>query len=164
MKNSKSNNIRNLILIFVSLYFFSVFGVFTGQFLSTTFQKNLTTKVVENSTNSEKEVMGIATAQVTESPTQSQSPTQTTTVAPSSSPTVTQSTTTPTSIATSVPTKIITAIPTQSIGFVCNCSKTCTQITTCAEAQYQLNSCGCSVRDKDKDGIACDDEPLKCQN
>lgn len=44
----------------------------------------------------------------------------------------------------------------------CNCSKTCGEIYTCEEAQYQLNTCGCSKRDGDKDGVACDNmcEPL----
>lgn len=49
-------------------------------------------------------------------------------------------------------------------GFSCNCSLTCTEITSCAEAQYQLNTCGCNARDADHDGIACDGAPLKCQN
>jgi micrococcal nuclease len=40
-------------------------------------------------------------------------------------------------------------------SYTCNCSKTCAQMG-CAEAQYQLNACGCSKRDADKDGIACD--------
>lgn len=44
--------------------------------------------------------------------------------------------------------------------FVCDCSKTCPNISTCEEAQYQLNTCGCTVRDADHDGIACD---AKCQ-
>lgn len=48
-------------------------------------------------------------------------------------------------------------------SYACNCSKTCTQITSCAEAQYQLNSCGCKQRDADHDGIACDSAPLHCQ-
>lgn len=42
--------------------------------------------------------------------------------------------------------------------FICNCSKTCSQISSCAEAQYQLNVCGCIARDSDKDGIACDSD------
>lgn len=41
-------------------------------------------------------------------------------------------------------------------GWVCNCAKTCPQMSSCAEAQYQLNNCGCGARDADKDGIACD--------
>lgn len=43
-------------------------------------------------------------------------------------------------------------------GYSCNCAKTCAQMSSCAEAQYQLNSCGCSQRDADDDGIACDSD------
>lgn len=50
-------------------------------------------------------------------------------------------------------------------SFVCDCSKTCSKtIKSCEEAQYLLNTCGCSARDGDKDGIACDGSPLNCQN
>lgn len=42
-------------------------------------------------------------------------------------------------------------------SYVCNCSKTCPNLS-CDEAQYQLNVCGCSQRDADDDGIACDAE------
>lgn len=49
-------------------------------------------------------------------------------------------------------------------GTSCNCSLTCQQISSCVEAQYQLNTCGCSERDGDHDGIACDGAPLHCQN
>lgn len=45
-------------------------------------------------------------------------------------------------------------------GYACNCSKTCPNMNSCAEAQYQLNVCGCSARDSDDDGIACD---AQCQ-
>lgn len=45
-------------------------------------------------------------------------------------------------------------------AFTCNCRKTCSQMSSCAEAQYQLNVCGCKARDADKDGIACD---AQCQ-
>ena len=48
--------------------------------------------------------------------------------------------------------------------YSCNCSKPCTEISSCAEAQYQLKTCGCSKRDGDGDGIACDGAPLHCQN
>lgn len=41
-------------------------------------------------------------------------------------------------------------------SYTCDCSKTCSQITTCAEAQYLLDVCGCTRRDGDHDGIACD--------
>lgn len=37
----------------------------------------------------------------------------------------------------------------------CNCSKTCPNMT-CAEAYYQLETCGCSARDADNDGIPCE--------
>jgi len=48
---------------------------------------------------------------------------------------------------------------TQTSGaYTCNCSKTCPQMSSCAEAQYQLNTCGCKARDADKDGIACDSD------
>lgn len=44
----------------------------------------------------------------------------------------------------------------EQFSYTCDCSKTCTQISTCAEAYYQLNTCGCSVRDGDGDGIPCE--------
>ena len=47
--------------------------------------------------------------------------------------------------------------------FECNCSKTCPNISSCAEAQFLLNECGCNARDADDDGIACDGRPLNCQ-
>lgn len=54
---------------------------------------------------------------------------------------------------------------TQGSGaYGCDCSKTCKQISSCDEAQYQLKTCGCSARDADGDGIACDGAPLHCQN
>lgn len=60
---------------------------------------------------------------------------------------------------TTVPTKSVIQ-PTQpsSGGYSCNCSKTCGQMSSCAEAQYQLNICGCNARDADHDGIACDSD------
>lgn len=39
--------------------------------------------------------------------------------------------------------------------YVCNCSKTCPSLS-CAEAYFQLNDCGCSVRDGDGDGVPCE--------
>lgn len=42
-------------------------------------------------------------------------------------------------------------------GYSCNCAKTCTQITTCEEAYFQLLNCGCSVRDGDDDGVPCEE-------
>lgn len=58
-----------------------------------------------------------------------------------------------------IPTNVTPAIPTKinsGGSYSCNCSKTCPQMSSCAEAQYQLNTCGCSRRDADHDGIACD--------
>ncbi|MDX1373632.1 MAG: thermonuclease family protein, partial [Nitrososphaeraceae archaeon] len=40
--------------------------------------------------------------------------------------------------------------------FTCNCNKSCDQITSCDEAYFQLNQCGCSRRDADSDGIPCE--------
>lgn len=44
-----------------------------------------------------------------------------------------------------------------STGWACNCKKTCAAMS-CQEAQFQLDSCGCSARDADKDGAACDSQ------
>lgn len=41
-------------------------------------------------------------------------------------------------------------------GFTCNCSKLCSQMASCEEAYFQLNTCGCSRRDGNKDGIPCE--------
>jgi len=41
-------------------------------------------------------------------------------------------------------------------SWTCNCSKGCGAISSCEEAYYQLNTCGCSVRDADHDGIPCE--------
>lgn len=49
-------------------------------------------------------------------------------------------------------------------SFTCDCSKSCSEIFSCSEAQYQLKTCGCNKRDGDGDGIACDGSPLNCQN
>lgn len=54
--------------------------------------------------------------------------------------------------------------PSDGGAYTCSCSKACTAISSCAEAQYQLNVCGCRQRDADADGIACDGAPLNCQN
>lgn len=57
------------------------------------------------------------------------------------------------------PTKFDSVIPKETSKYTCNCSRTCPSMT-CAEAQYQLNHCGCSRRDADGDGVACD---AQCQ-
>lgn len=125
----------------------------------------------------------IPTPSVTATPTADQTtPTITPTLSPTNKPTVK-----PTSIPTIKPTLIPTFKPTikpilkpTSIPIVtkapiinnqtnnstysCDCKKTCTEISSCAEAQYLLNTCSCHQRDKDGDGIACDGAPLHCQN
>lgn len=62
----------------------------------------------------------------------------------------------PVARATVVP--VVPVAPRGNTGdYICNCAKTCTQMS-CAEAQFQLNECGCSRRDGDKDGVACDSQ------
>lgn len=43
----------------------------------------------------------------------------------------------------------------KSTSYTCNCRKTCSNMT-CAEAYFQLNTCGCGARDGDNDGIPCE--------
>ncbi len=52
----------------------------------------------------------------------------------------------------------VSAPPTTVPGpqFSCNCSKTCTQMASCAEAYFQLNPCRCGRRDGDNDGVPCE--------
>lgn len=65
----------------------------------------------------------------------------------------------PTSETKIIPPNFFEAEPNASLEtnqpYTCNCRKTCGQMG-CAEAQYQLNTCGCSARDRDGDGVACD--------
>ncbi len=42
-------------------------------------------------------------------------------------------------------------------GYACDCSKSCTAMSSCEEAYFQLNTCGCSTRDKDGDGVPCEE-------
>ena len=41
-------------------------------------------------------------------------------------------------------------------AYSCNCSKTCGQMSSCQEAYFQLNNCGCRRRDGDNDGVPCE--------
>lgn len=53
----------------------------------------------------------------------------------------------------------ITAVPTTvavNSNFTCDCSKSCTKISSCEEAYFQLNNCGCTTRDNDGDGVPCE--------
>jgi len=71
-------------------------------------------------------------------------------------PTTTSTQNTQTTTTYTVPT---TQPPSQTSGsYTCDCSKTCSKMSSCAEAQYQLNVCGCKARDGDGDGIACDSD------
>lgn len=59
------------------------------------------------------------------------------------------------------PTPAVVSPPTQDnsdSSYTCDCKKTCAQMSSCEEAQYQLNVCGCTARDADHDGIACDSQ------
>ena len=44
----------------------------------------------------------------------------------------------------------------QQRSYSCNCSKTCGAMSSCQEAYYQLNNCGCRKRDGDNDGVPCE--------
>lgn len=117
----------------------------------------------------QNEIKSTPTETITPIPTYTPSPTI---VTPTVSPDPTN-TPIPTKIPTVTPTKYIlpTSKPTQIViptiqpqqptvsisnGFSCNCKKTCTEISSCDEAYFQLNQCGCSVRDGDNDGIPCE--------
>ncbi|MCE2489099.1 MAG: excalibur calcium-binding domain-containing protein [Anaerolineae bacterium] len=47
-----------------------------------------------------------------------------------------------------------TAVP--GPQFSCDCSKSCSAMASCEEARFQLNTCGCSRRDSDRDGVPCE--------
>lgn len=78
--------------------------------------------------------------------------------APLATPTATQAppppTWTPQPLPTDPPVQQQQFVPQES-SYVCDCSKTCSRLS-CDEAYYQLNQCGCSVRDGDSDGIPCE--------
>jgi hypothetical protein len=127
--------------------------------------------IAPTSASSEQKVT--APVQTTIVPTIKATQTPTATIAPTQVPVPTVKKVIPTKVyiaptavpATHVP--VQQAPPTSSNtsgASSCNCSLTCPQMTSCSEAQYQLNTCGCSARDGDHDGIACDSAPLHCQN
>jgi len=158
--------------------------VFGGIFIFSTIMIGITSPSVPSTTQgvqeNKKEIKGTSTSQVSPAPIDKVAPTQKPTATSTEAPTTTIKTR-PTLIP--APTKAPTLyqlVPTNtpvpvvniqsnsqqntSGGYSCNCAKTCTQISSCEEAQYLLNSCGCSARDGDKDGVACDGAPLHCQN
>lgn len=44
----------------------------------------------------------------------------------------------------------------QQPSYTCNCSKTCGEMSSCQEAYFQLNNCGCRKRDGNNDGVPCE--------
>jgi micrococcal nuclease len=56
----------------------------------------------------------------------------------------------------SQPPPVPTPTPTPTPTYTCNCNKTCKEMSSCDEAYYQLNTCGCNVRDGDNDGVPCE--------
>ncbi len=69
----------------------------------------------------------------------------------------------PTPFPTKQPVQVKKIIPTAepiapkiNYGYSCSCSKTCSQMSSCDEAYYQLNNCGCGKRDGDSDGVPCE--------
>ena len=49
-----------------------------------------------------------------------------------------------------------TVSPTTTNGFACAGKTTCGQMSSCAEAEFYLNTCGVSRLDGDKDGVPCE--------
>jgi endonuclease YncB( thermonuclease family) len=72
-------------------------------------------------------------------------------------PTINPITTTKLSTPKPIQTTIQTSDIVSSGSYTCDCKKTCPNMS-CSEAQYQLKSCGCSARDNDGDGMACDSQ------
>lgn len=68
----------------------------------------------------------------------------------------TQPPATNTKVTTPDPEPKLEPTPVPASRYSCNCSKTCDEIATCDEAFFQLEKCGCSIRDRDGDGIPCD--------
>ena len=50
------------------------------------------------------------------------------------------------------PTKIVK----NNTVFICDCNKVCNKISSCEEAYFQLNECGCTIIDNDGDGAPCE--------
>lgn len=62
----------------------------------------------------------------------------------------------PQSAAPAQPATAVPAAAPAQPAYSCNCSKTCGAMSSCAEAYYQLNNCGCRRRDGDNDGVPCE--------
>lgn len=88
-------------------------------------------------------------------------PTKKSTSTPTTKPTVKYYTPTPTTYVAPTSAYIPPPQPTESTSggggsWICNCSKTCPNMSSCEEAYFQLNNCGCFVRDGDNDGVPCE--------
>jgi len=82
----------------------------------------------------------------------------TSTVKPTSTPTkIVTTQNTPTPVIYIPPPAVQQTTQTATGGYTCNCSKVCGAMTSCEEAYFQLNNCGCSKRDGDSDGIPCEE-------
>lgn len=57
-----------------------------------------------------------------------------------------------------LPTPAVLPIPTSENNseFSCSMPKTCPMMRSCEEAKYHLNQCGDSARDRDGDGVPCE--------
>jgi len=49
-----------------------------------------------------------------------------------------------------------TTAPVTNGQFTCDCNKTCGQMSSCDEAKFQLQQCGCKQRDPDHNGVPCE--------
>lgn len=118
--------------------------------------------ITEGPTSTPVEIASPSTAVATPTPTLTPTsiPTLKPTTVPTEKPTNVVITPKPTAVSTVAPTSAPAAVNNTGSngGFSCNCAKTCPQMASCSEAQYQLNMCGCSQRDADHDGIACDSD------
>jgi len=61
-----------------------------------------------------------------------------------------------------LPTPESTQSSSSSASWQCDCTRSCSALSSCQEAQYQLHTCGCSARDGDNNGVACNGNPLRC--
>jgi len=55
-----------------------------------------------------------------------------------------------------IPQTPVVTPPPNTGTFGCDCSKLCTQMSSCEEAYFQLNQCGCEARDGNNDGVPCE--------
>jgi len=123
------------------------------------------TPIAETELDDEGTVLGSQVIGVspTPSPTVTPSPTIKPTLAPTPTPKpVTQVPTStpkpyvPLPTATPAPVKSFLDTSASNTGWSCSCSKTCSQMSSCDEAYFQLNNCGWGARDGDNDGVPCE--------